>query len=72
MQITIHQSISIYMIKIGSLTNSSVFQIGSAGNIQAKSDAYNTGGFTAPAKPAVPPGALPNPIVPLSGETIFT
>ncbi|MBR7797359.1 spore germination protein GerPB [Virgibacillus sp. AGTR] len=46
MNITVHQSISIYMIKVGAITNSSVLQIGSTGSLQAQSDIYNTGGFT--------------------------
>lgn len=37
------------MIKIESLTNSSVLQIGSAGVIKPSSHLYNTGGFTGPA-----------------------
>ena len=52
MNITIHQSISIYLIKIGAITNSSVLQIGSTGSIQAQSDIYNTGGFTEPVEEA--------------------
>ena len=52
MNITIHQSISIYLIKIGAITNSSVLQIGSTGCIQAQSDIYNTGGYTEPAEEA--------------------
>ncbi|MFD0048811.1 spore germination protein GerPB [Actinomycetes bacterium NPDC127524] len=45
----IQQSIHINMIKIGSVSNSSVFQIGSAGVIKPYSTLSNTGGFTAPA-----------------------
>lgn len=65
MNITIHQSISIYMIKVGAITNSSVLQIGSTGSIQAQSDLYNTGEFTEAAEPALPTGGTP-PLVPLS------
>lgn len=65
MNITIHQSISIYMIKIGSISNSSVLQIGSTGSLQAQSDIYNTGKFTEAAEPALPAGNVP-PLVPLS------
>ncbi|MBC5636664.1 spore gernimation protein KA [Ornithinibacillus sp. BX22] len=46
MNITVHQSIHINLLKVGSITNSSVLQIGSTGAIQAKSELYNTGGFT--------------------------
>ncbi|MFJ7639085.1 spore germination protein GerPB [Peribacillus sp. NPDC097206] len=45
----IHQTIQINMIKIESITNSSVFQIGSAGVIKPYSTLANTGGFTEPA-----------------------
>lgn len=66
MNITIHQSISIYMIKIGAITNSSVLQIGSTGAIQAQADIHNTGEYTHPAAEAQPiGGTLPSPLVPL-------
>lgn len=45
----IHQTIQINMIKIESITNSSVFQIGSAGVIKPHSTLANTGAFTEPA-----------------------
>ncbi|WP_040954627.1 spore germination protein GerPB [Virgibacillus sp. SK37] len=65
MHFTVHQSINIYMIKIGSITNSSVLQIGSSGSIQAQSDIYNTGEFTKPAEEAEATGEIA-PIVPLA------
>ncbi len=37
------------MVKIGGITNSSVFQIGTSGIITPASYLYNTGGFTEPA-----------------------
>jgi spore germination protein PB len=46
MNFYIQQSIQINYIKIGSITNSSVLQIGSAGIIKPASHLYNTGGFT--------------------------
>jgi spore germination protein PB len=46
MNFYIQQSIQINYIKIGSITNSSVLQIGSAGIIKPTSHLYNTGGFT--------------------------
>jgi len=42
----IQQTIQINMIKIGGISNSSVFQIGSAGIIKPYSSLANTGGFT--------------------------
>lgn len=64
MQLCIHQTISIHLLKIGSITNSSVVQIGSTGSIQAQSDIYNTGGFTEPAEEAL--AEAPIPLVPLN------
>lgn len=45
----INQSIVIHQVKIGGVSNSSVFQIGSAGVIKSLSNLYNTGGFEGPA-----------------------
>lgn len=63
MRITVYQTIQIQNLKIGSITNSSVLQIGSAGIIKALSNLYNTGRFIGPA-PA--PGEAIPPLVPLS------
>jgi spore germination protein PB len=52
MNFYIQQSIQINFIKISSITNSSVLQIGSAGIIKPASYLYNTGGFTGPAPTA--------------------
>ena len=52
MNFYIQQSIQINFIKISSITNSSVLQIGSAGITKPASYLYNTGGFTAPAPEA--------------------
>lgn len=49
MNFYIQQSIQIHFIKIGSISNSSVLQIGSAGIIKPAAHLYNTGGFTQPA-----------------------
>lgn len=68
MCLTIHQSINIHLLKIGSITNSSVVQIGSTGSIQGQSDIHNTGGYTELAEPATSP-ALSTPLVPLSPTT---
>ncbi|MEC5423655.1 spore germination protein GerPB [Virgibacillus sp. C22-A2] len=67
MNITVHQTISIYMIKIGVISNSSILQIGSAGNMQAQSDIYNTGEFTEPIPPVEPLGTVV-PLVPLAPQ----
>lgn len=50
MNLIVHQNIVIHCIKIEGISNSSVFQIGSAGIIKAQSNLYNTGGFTRPAR----------------------
>ncbi|GAE93617.1 protein GerPB [Gracilibacillus boraciitolerans JCM 21714] len=65
MQITINQSIYIHFLKVGSITNSSVLQIGSTGKMQALSQLYNTGGYEAPAEEASPQGTS-EPLVPLA------
>lgn len=54
----IQQTIQINMIKIGSVANSSVFQIGSAGIIKPYSTLANTGGFTEPAPQLAPEASL--------------
>jgi spore germination protein PB len=64
MNITVHQSIHINLLRVGSISNSSVLQVGCAGAIQAQSNLYNTGQFTEPAEPAQAElGAVP--LVPL-------
>lgn len=63
---TVHQTITIHQLRVDSVSNSSVLQVGSAGSIRSLSQMYNTGGFTGPAAqlgqesplPFVP---LPNP-----------
>ncbi|MDQ0058325.1 spore germination protein GerPB [Paenibacillus harenae] len=46
---TIHQHITINCMRIDTISNSSVLQVGSAGSIRSLSQLYNTGGFTSPA-----------------------
>ncbi|GGA73769.1 spore germination protein GerPB [Ornithinibacillus halotolerans] len=73
MNITVHQSIHINFLKIGSISNSSVLQIGSTGAIQAQSDLYNSGGFTEPAEEAEPQSqAQSYQLVPLRTYTTST
>ncbi|MFD2973728.1 spore germination protein GerPB [Peribacillus deserti] len=54
MTFNIQQTIQINMIRIDGISNSSVFQIGSAGIIKPSSSLSNTGGFTEPAPEAIP------------------
>ncbi|MET3194040.1 spore germination protein GerPB [Gottfriedia sp. OAE603] len=49
MNIYIHQTIIINQLKTGGIVNSSVFQIGTSGNINAKTITNNTGEYTEPA-----------------------
>lgn len=56
MNFYIQQNISINLLRIDSITNSSVLQIGSAGVIRPTSHLYNTGGFTGPAPETSHPG----------------
>ncbi|MEW9701021.1 spore germination protein GerPB [Paenibacillus sp. SI8] len=66
----IHQTIMIQNLKVGSVSNSSVLQIGSAGSIRSLSNLYNTGGFTESA-PQLAGSSASNPIslVPLPPPT---
>ncbi|WP_018662415.1 spore germination protein GerPB [Heyndrickxia acidiproducens] len=63
MNIYVQQSIQIRMIKIGGISNSSVFQIGTSGIIKPASYLYNTGNFTEPAPTAEPSEQPYNPSV---------
>lgn len=65
MKLVVHQSIVIHQLKVESVTNSSVLQIGSAGTIKSLANLYNTGGFIGPAPAATPLPSLPSPLVPL-------
>ncbi|HZG61553.1 MAG TPA: spore germination protein GerPB [Anoxybacillus sp.] len=71
MNFYINQSIWIYQLKIGSVTNSSVLQVGSAGKIQSLSTLSNTGGFVAPAPEAKKPveSSPFAPVVPLASPS---
>ncbi|MBE2928960.1 spore germination protein GerPB [Anoxybacillus flavithermus] len=52
MNFYIQQTISIHQLKIGSLTNSSVLQIGTTGKVQPLATLSNTAQFTQPAPEA--------------------
>ncbi|MFS0671964.1 spore germination protein GerPB [Ornithinibacillus sp. 179-J 7C1 HS] len=71
MNITVHQSIHINLLKVGAISNSSVLQIGSTGAIQAKSELYNSGGFTEFAEEAKAQGQY-SPVVQLAPQSPFT
>jgi len=53
--IHVHQTFHIHSLRVDSLANSSVLQIGTAGVVKALSNNYNTGGYTGPAPQAVSP-----------------
>lgn len=61
MNFFIQQEITINTIRIEGISNSSVFQIGSAGLIKPVSNLYNTGGFKEPA-----PTVSAIPFIPLT------
>ncbi|WP_091498324.1 spore germination protein GerPB [Amphibacillus marinus] len=62
----IQQSIIIYQIKIGSISNASVFQIGTTGSFQTYASLNNTGQFTE----VLDKPEFDAPIVPLSQPNI--
>ncbi|TDF98142.1 spore germination protein GerPB [Paenibacillus piri] len=49
MNLVVNQNIVIHQLRVNSVSNSSVLQIGSAGLIKPLSNLYNTGGYTEPA-----------------------
>ena len=68
----IQQTIHINILRIGSISNASVLQIGSAGLIRPAAHLYNSGGFTKPAPEPLKPeemmmGMPAVPIAPVSG-----
>jgi spore germination protein PB len=50
MNVVVNQHIVIHQLRVDSVANSSVLQIGSAGLIKSLSNVYNTGGFSTPAQ----------------------
>ncbi|MCQ6560410.1 spore germination protein GerPB [Paenibacillus mendelii] len=49
MNMTVHQHITIHQLRVESVSNSSVLQVGAAGSVRSLSQLYNTGGFSGPA-----------------------
>ncbi|QHW34344.1 spore gernimation protein [Paenibacillus rhizovicinus] len=49
MNLTVHQTITIHQLRVDSVANSSVLQVGTAGSIASNAQLFNTGGFTEPA-----------------------
>ncbi|MFS0722795.1 spore germination protein GerPB [Paenibacillus sp. 1P07SE] len=49
MSLTVYQHITIHQMRVDSVSNSSVLQVGTAGAIRSVSQLYNTGQFTGPA-----------------------
>jgi len=60
----IHQQITIHRLEVGSVANSSILQIGSAGLIKGLAQLYNTGGFTGPAPQLSVPAPAGSPPYP--------
>lgn len=52
MILNVTQTIVIHVLRVDSVTNSSILQVGSAGMIKGLSNNFNTGGFTGPAPEA--------------------
>jgi spore germination protein PB len=69
MNFYICQTININQLKVGSVSNSSVLQIGSAGMIKPLSNLYNTGGFKEAAPEASQGTGVEGPSVPLVSPT---
>jgi len=65
LNIYIHQTIIINQLKTGGIVNSSVFQIGTTGHINARTITNNTGDYSE----AAPPLSEPGQIVQTSQET---
>ncbi|MFC5652171.1 spore germination protein GerPB [Paenibacillus solisilvae] len=58
MNVTVHQQITIHQLRVNSVTNSAVLQVGTAGSIRSLSQLYNTGEF----KEAAPQLGEENPL----------
>ncbi|OPA77781.1 spore gernimation protein [Paenibacillus selenitireducens] len=60
MNLIVHQSITIQNLHVGTISNSSILQIGSTGVINPLSNSYNTGG-----SPQAAESESEEPLVPL-------
>ncbi|MGM9987777.1 MAG: spore germination protein GerPB [Bacillaceae bacterium] len=58
MNFYVNQSINIHYLRIGGVSNASVFQIGSAGMIRSTTELKNSGGYTKTVEPLVAPGQV--------------
>jgi spore germination protein PB len=58
LNIYIHQTIIINQLRTGGIVNSSVFQIGTSGNISAKTITKNSGDYTEAAPPLIDYGQV--------------
>ncbi|UKS26424.1 spore germination protein GerPB [Paenibacillus sp. HWE-109] len=65
----IHQTIMIQHLKVSSVSNSSVLQIGTAGSIRSLSNLYNTGGYVEPTPELGASPTNPVSLVPLPAPT---
>jgi spore germination protein PB len=63
-QLNVQQHITIHQLRVDTVSNSSVLQVGAAGAIRSLSQLYNTGGFTGPA-PQLGGNSNPISFVPL-------
>lgn len=68
MNVTVYQCISVYNLKIGTISNSSVLQIGTSGRINALSHSYQSSDV--PESPPAPSPAInDSPLVALPAPT---
>lgn len=67
MNLVVNQQIVIHQLRVDTVSNSSILQIGSAGIMKPLSNLYNTGGFTE-STPAME-SASTLPLVPLPSPT---
>lgn len=64
MNVTVYQCISVYNLKIGTISNSSVLQIGTSGRIHTLSNSYNAS-EAASSPSSLSEDVMDSPLVPL-------